>query len=56
LEPTPSSLLQRSQDATATPRLIVGPPEWISPDTPSPILMIPVTNVPSYVHRETEIA
>jgi hypothetical protein len=25
-------------------------------DTPSPILLIPVTNVPSYVHRSSEIA
>ena len=27
-----------------------------SADTPSPILLIPVTNIPSYVHRATEIA
>ena len=25
-------------------------------DTPSPILLIPVTNVPSYVHRSSETA
>ena len=25
-------------------------------DTPSPILLIPVTNVPGYVHRSTETA
>ena len=25
-------------------------------DTPSPILLIPVTNVPSYVYRSSEIA
>ena len=30
--------------------------ERISPDTPSPILLILVTNVPSYVHQATEIA
>jgi len=30
--------------------------ERVSPDTTSPILLIPVTNVPSYVHRATEIA
>ena len=28
----------------------------ISADTPSPILMIPVTNVPTYVHRVRESA
>ena len=28
----------------------------ISPDTPSPSLLIPVTNVPSYIHRASEIA
>ena len=30
--------------------------ERASPDTPSPILLIPVTTVPSYVHRASEIA
>jgi hypothetical protein len=34
----------------------VGRGERVSADTPSPILMIPVTNVPSYVHRASEIA
>jgi hypothetical protein len=30
--------------------------ERASADTPSPILLIPVTNVPSYVHVSSEIA
>jgi hypothetical protein len=29
---------------------------WIRAETPSPIMMIPVRNVPSYVHRVPEIA
>lgn len=29
---------------------------WDSAETPSPTLLIPITNVPSYVHGSSEIA
>jgi len=47
---------QWKQVPPRTPAVPRTDPVWDSPDKTSPLLMIPVTNVPSYAHRASGIA
>ena len=65
IHPTPEAGAHGSSDAFGSVPLLPaarrafstdGRGERARADTPSPILLIPVTNVPSFVHRSSEIA